>query len=162
MLIGGRALSQGTPFVLRYHHTMTPTLSSTELPPISDPVVTVNGRTLTVAYTFMAEYKLSEWGVDVQKAWQTMLPSSDDPRRVFYVCNLFAAMVAHNYGVGEKAPTAEDWIRMFGSDPTLVNLTMQAVTQALGKLLQAKPKETNAAAQPAMTQIPAPSTSGVN
>ncbi len=141
---------------------MTPTLGSTELPPISDPVVTINGRALSVIYNLMAEFKLSEWGVDPQKAWMTMQPASDDPRRVYYICNLFAAMVAHNYGVGEKAPTAEDWIRIFSTDAAYIELTFQAVAQALGKLVQAKLREQSLKQAPPAKLTIESSASGIN
>ncbi len=136
---------------------MTPT---TETPPISDPVFTVNGRPLVVIWGIMAQFRLSEWKIDAQAALNFTRPGSNDPGALFYAFTLFAAMVAHNYKPGEHAPTADEWVRIFGEDDSLRNGMFTAVGQALGKSLLASAKKM-AAAQPA-TPIPAPSMSVLN
>lgn len=143
-------------------YTMTPTLSSTELPPISDPIFTHNGRSLVVLWGVMAQFKLSEWGVNAAQAWEVINPASTDPRGVFYSFSMFAAMVAHNFKPGEHVPSAQEWVVTFGEDRALIQKMMEAVAQALGKQLQAGLKRKRLAETQPAIEIPAPSTSGVN
>lgn len=139
---------------------MTPT-PFTEIPPISDPIFTHNGRSLVVLWGVMAQFKLSEWGIDATQAWNIINPTSTDPRGIFFSFSMFAAMVAHNYKTGEHVPSAAEWVATFGEDRPLIQSMMNAVTQALGKQLQAAMKKRMAEAQPAIVTN-APSTSGVN
>lgn len=145
------------PLLLPYK-PMTPT-PFTELPPISDPVFTVNGRQLVVIWGVMAQFKLSEWGVDAVEAWSVIQPGNGNSRGLFFAFSMFAAMVAHNYKPGERAPSAQDWVMIFGEDAKLRDEMYVAIGQALGKRLQVSMRK-KTEATPAI-QIPVPSTSGV-
>ena len=87
--------------------------------PIADPTVTVGVETFALRYSLIAEYKISEWGVDVGALLRSLDSRTGDPKRFFYTCQLFAACVAHQFAAkGEPVPTAEQWmIRLSEIEP---------------------------------------------
>lgn len=78
--------------------------------PITHPTVTIGAETLTVKYSLLAQFKMSQAGLDVREMLMALAPTSVDPRRHSFVYEMFAACVAENYvDRGEKPPTAEQW-----------------------------------------------------
>ena len=87
--------------------------------PIADPTVTVGVETFALRYSLIAEYKISEWGVDVGALLRSLDSRNGDPKRFFYTCQLFAACVAHQFAAkGEPVPTAEQWMTRLSEDRT--------------------------------------------
>lgn len=80
------------------------------MPPVAYPTVTIGGETFTLKYGFLAEYKISEWGLEIGTVLKCLSPTNTDPRRVSYIFQLFAACVAHNFiDRKEPAPSPEEW-----------------------------------------------------
>lgn len=78
--------------------------------PVVYPSVTIGAETLTVKYSLLAQFKMSQAGLDIREMLLALGPQSNDPRRYAFICEMFAACVAENYvDRGEKPPTAEQW-----------------------------------------------------
>ena len=139
---------------------MTPT---NELPPIADPVLTITGRTFTVAYDLTAQFKLSQWGVDPRRFACLLVADSPDPHASYYAMQCWAACVASNY-VGEIAPTGEEWARKLSAagitdDSPEWRALCKATGTALGKRLRAtakrqpQPQTATATAEASLTAV---------
>ncbi len=135
-------------------------------PPISDPTVTFGGRTYTVVYNVLAEFKCSEWGQDPRTLIAAIFPRplvpgepapTADPRAAYYIFQLFAACVAGNF-VGESAPTAEQWALRFGAKmpPGLSEEIGRAVAMAVVKRMRESQSD-QGQALPETTPGPSPS-----
>ncbi len=77
-------------------------------PPVGYPTITINGETLEVRFSFLAEYALDQLGLSMQMVHQILRRTG--PGKVGIFMKLFAACVVHNYVErGEVAPTPEQW-----------------------------------------------------
>jgi hypothetical protein len=156
---------------------MTPTTN--QEPPISDPLVMIGGKTYTVVFDLRASYKLSEWDLDPDEVmavlwnWQAVKDADGNPVKnengtpklqlkagkkwLFYVINLFAACVAHNYAeLGEAAPTGDQWTARLAAIENGLGIVSKALYEAMGKHFLARiprppqPAVTTEASQPAV------------
>jgi len=92
-----------------------PTLTGT--PPRALPAMVINGRTLTLKSSLLAEFILDKRGVDTKSDAIIATLRSERPGRTSLILELFAAFVAHNYVErGETAPTPEQWCLLLGPD----------------------------------------------
>lgn len=79
--------------------------------PLTDPTVTVGGETFSVRYSIVAEFKISELGLEPLKLLEGIRHDSRDPHKAFWMYSLFAACVAHNFiAKGLKPLTPEEWM----------------------------------------------------
>ena len=86
-------------------------MSTPNLSPVQHPRVRIGGQSLELRFTLVAEYKLSEWGVNLADFLKCLRPDSKDQRRYSLGIALFAACVAHHYvTAGEPVPTGEQWM----------------------------------------------------
>lgn len=135
-------------------------MSTTQVPPIQYPRVTVAGITLTVKFNFQAEYLLSKWGISMLEFQDIMRQSRADakenpkgqihPRMISMITDVFAACVAHNYiALGQDPPDPMWWAEKmdFASFKDIMN----AVFESMGKATPAAPQpETPLATTPAV------------
>ena len=136
-------------------------MEDTGIPPIADPLVTIGNRSYSVVFSLRAEFKLSEAGVRLGDALSliTFDKEHPDPKATYYLFQLWAACVAHNYRRGEVAPTAEEWTDILGEDFDTLGLMSSAVGQAIAKRALARAKKSGT---PLPAQIPVPSATAVN
>jgi hypothetical protein len=92
---------------------------------IDYPTVTVGGKTLTVRFSFLAQYLLSLKGVNLSKPLEVTNPAYLATR-----LEIFTAAVTDNYPEGQ-APTAREWAsRIELTDWAPIEV---ALNQAVGK-----------------------------
>ncbi len=108
---------------------------TTNTPPIVYPTVTIGGETLTVKFSLLAEFKLSQAGLQVREVLRALSPDSTDPRKISFIFELFTACVAQNFVErGERPPTVDEWMLRFDRiepDPEKLNAIMAEVGKAI-------------------------------
>ncbi len=115
-----------------------------------------------MAYDLTAQFKLSQWGVDPRRFACLLETGSNDPQRIYYAIQCWAACVASNF-VGELAPTGEQWASKFSAagiddgSPEWEPICA-AVGVALGKRLRVVMKRQQ---KPAAVATPEASTTAV-
>ena len=122
-----------------------PIIGLTTAPPIQYPTVTIDGRTLTLKFSLLAQYVLDGLGVDPRSIAPTL--QNEGPGKVALAMKLFSAAVAENFATtGEPIPAPEHWAMRIPSEQwaEVCKATFSAMVKA--------PPAATAAQEPPATQ----------